>query len=151
MLDIRKIRENPDLFRERLARRNGGDEKLIAQVLALDEKRRKLLQEGEALKGERNRASKEIGAIKAKGGDMAENSAKMKAIGDEITADRPRTGRARRPSRPTFCCASRIINHDSVPVGKSAADNRIERVVGEPAEVRFQAQAALGNRHASSA
>ena len=39
----------------------------------LDEKRRKLLQEGEALKSERNRASKEIGAVKAKGGDIAES------------------------------------------------------------------------------
>ena len=41
MLDIRKIRENPDYHRERLARRNAGDEKLIAHVLVLDEKRRK--------------------------------------------------------------------------------------------------------------
>ena len=39
MLDIRKIRENPDAFRERLGHRNGGDELLIAQVLQLDEKR----------------------------------------------------------------------------------------------------------------
>ena len=43
---------------------------------SLDEKRRKHLQESEALKSERNRASKEIGAIKAKGGDIAEVSAR---------------------------------------------------------------------------
>jgi seryl-tRNA synthetase len=42
MLDIRKIRENPDSFRERLGRRHGGDDLLVAQVLQLDEKRRKL-------------------------------------------------------------------------------------------------------------
>ena len=86
MLDIRKIRENPDLFRERLGRRNAGDELLIAQVLQLDEKRRKLLQESEALKSERNKASKEIGALKAKGGDVSQMSAQMKAVGEQITA-----------------------------------------------------------------
>src|SRR5271154_2796436 len=85
MLDIRKIRETPDFYRERLARRNTGDEKLIGHLVALDEKRRKHLQEGEALKSERNRASKEIGAIKAKGGDITEVSAKMKTVGDQIT------------------------------------------------------------------
>src|SRR5476649_173025 len=85
MLDIRKIRENPDFYRERLARRNTGDEKLIAHLLVLDEQRRKHLQESEALKSERNRASKEIGAVKARGGDIAEISAKMKAVGEQIT------------------------------------------------------------------
>ena len=67
MLDIRKIRENPDFYRERLARRNSGDEKYLDQILALDEQRRKCLQENEALKSERNRTSKEIGALKASG------------------------------------------------------------------------------------
>src|SRR5271155_1685642 len=84
MLDIRKIRENPDFYRERLARRNSGDEKLIERVLVLDEQRRKRLQESEALKSERNRTSKEIGAVKAKGGDITEVSAKMKAVGEQI-------------------------------------------------------------------
>jgi len=80
MLDIRKIRENPDFYRERLARRNTGDEKLISHLLVLDEKRRKHLQESEALKSERNRASKEIGAT--------------------------RNSSASKPSRPISSCAS---------------------------------------------
>src|SRR5271155_5225140 len=71
MLDIRKIRENPDFYRERLARRNSGDEKLIAHVLVLDEEIRKLKQEGEALKSHKNRAAKMIGEVFAKGfGEM---------------------------------------------------------------------------------
>ena len=44
MLDIRKIREKPDFFRERLALRHGGDEKSISEILSLDERRRMLLQ-----------------------------------------------------------------------------------------------------------
>jgi seryl-tRNA synthetase len=137
MLDIRKIRENPDLFRERLGRRNAGDDLLIAQVLQLDEKRRKLLQESEALKAERNKASKEIGALKAKGENVAEKSAQMKAVGEQIAAlDRELVTLETEQNDLLL----RIPNapHDSVPVGKTAADNRIERVIGEPAKFDFQ-------------
>jgi seryl-tRNA synthetase len=137
MLDIRKIRENPDFYRERLARRNTGDEKLIAHVLVLDEKRRKHLQESEALKSERNRASKEIGAIKAKGGDIAEKSAEMKALGER---DAKLTQEVTSIETELTDLLLRIpnVNHDSVPVGKTPEENRIERVVGKPASFDFK-------------
>ena len=137
MLDIRKIRENPDLFREKLACRHTGDDKLIDRIVALDEEIRKLKQQGEALKSDRNRASKEIGAIKAKGGDIAEATAKMKTAGDQIAQiDRDLTVK----DTELIDILLRIpnINHDTVPVGATAADNRIERVVGKPAEFAFQ-------------
>ena len=137
MLDIRKIRENPDFFRERLARRNSGDEKLIAQVLILDEQRRKHLQEGEALKSERNRASKEIGAIKAKGGDIAEASAKVKAVGDQITRIDQEVTKIE-TEQTDLLLRIPNVNHDSVPVGTTAEDNRIERIVGESAKFDFK-------------
>jgi len=137
MLDIRKIRENPDFFRERLARRNSGDESLIAQVLVLDEQRRKHLQEGEALKSERNRASKEIGAIKAKGGDIAEASAKVKAVGDQITRIDQEVTKIE-TEQTDLLLRIPNVNHDSVPVGKTAEDNRLERVVGEAVKFDFK-------------
>src|SRR5258708_7174356 len=116
MLDLRKIRENPDFYRERLARRNTGDEKLIAHLLHLDEQRRKHLQKSEALKSERNRASKEIGAIKAKGGDISEVSAKMKAVGDQIAKlDHEVAGIETEQSDLLLRIPN--VNHDSVPVG----------------------------------
>jgi len=137
MLDIRKIRENPDYYRERLARRNTGDEKLIGHVLVLDEKRRKHLQEGEALKSERNRASKEIGAIKAKGGDIAEVSAKMKAVGEQIARiDQELAGIE--TEQTDLLLRIPNVNHDSVPVGKTPEENRIERVIGKPASFDFK-------------
>jgi seryl-tRNA synthetase len=137
MLDIRKIRENPDYYRERLARRNTGDEKLIAQALVLDEKRRKHLQESEALKSERNRASKEIGAIKAKGGDIAGKSAEMKALGER---DAKLTQEVTAIEAELTDLLLRIpnVNHDSVPIGQSAEENRIERFVGKAAAFDFK-------------
>jgi seryl-tRNA synthetase len=140
MLDIRKIRDNPDLFRERLGRRNGGDELLVAQVLQLDEKRRKLLQQSEALKGERNRTSKEIGVLKAQGGDVAAKSAEMKAVGDQI-AGLDRELATLETEQTELLLGIPNLPHESVPVGKTAADNRVERVVGEPAKFDFQPKA----------
>jgi seryl-tRNA synthetase len=139
MLDVRKIRENPDFFRDNLARRNSGDEKLIAQVLILDEQRRKHLQESEALKSERNKASKEIGAIKAKGGDIGEISAKMKTVGEQISRLDQDLARIE-AEQSDLLLRIPNVNHDSVPVGKTAEDNRIERVVGKPAEHAFKAK-----------
>ena len=137
MLDIRKIRENPDDFRTRLSLRGTGDEKLIGQILGLDEEIRKLKQEGEALKSERNRASKEIGAIKAKGGDIADISAKMKTAGDRI-AKIDQELAVKETELIDILLRIPNVNHESVPIGKTAADNRIERVVGKPAAFEFK-------------
>jgi seryl-tRNA synthetase len=160
MLDVRKIRENPDFFRERLGRRNAGDDLLVAKVLQLDERRRKRLQESEALKGERNRKSKEIGVLKTSGKQqaathpgatsfleslghfdpLAEPIAKLstetKIIGEEITKiDRELAELEVEQSDLLL----RIPNvpHESVPVGKTAGDNRLEREVGEKAAFDF--------------
>jgi seryl-tRNA synthetase len=139
MLDIRKIRENPELFREKLARRHTGDEKLIGPVLHLDEQRRNYLQEIETLKSERNRVSKEIGKIKSQGGDIPyplsnqanEINVRIDVVGTKKIAECEAELRELLLRMPN-------INHDTVPVGATAADNRVERVVGQPAEFDFK-------------
>src|SRR5215471_14156081 len=65
MLDIKLIRDRPDFVRERLASRGAGDEAQVEKVLQLDEQRRKLLGQVEALKAQRNLVSKEIGVLMA--------------------------------------------------------------------------------------
>ena len=85
MLDIKLIRERPDFVRQRLATRGAGDEAHIDELLKLDEQRRKLLAEVEALKAQRNRVSKEIGALMGQK-KLAEAEAKKKET--------------RRPGRP---------------------------------------------------
>ena len=137
MLDIRKIRENPDFYRERLARRHTGDEKLITQVLVLDEKRRKLLQENEALKSDRNRTSKEIGALKAKGIDITEVSAQVKKLGESISQNDQAQVNLE-TALTDLLLRIPNVNHDTVPVGKGPEDNRIERVIGKPASFDFK-------------
>ena len=59
MLDIKLIREDPEPFRQALARR--GLAERVDELLAADERRRELTQRVEALRAEQNRASKAIG------------------------------------------------------------------------------------------
>ena len=86
MLDIKLIREKPDLVRQRLATRGAGDESLIDKILQADEQRRKCLTEVESLKSRRNRVSKEIGALmgRKKIQEAEERVQKVNAIDDEI-------------------------------------------------------------------
>ena len=69
MHDIKAIRENPEAFDAALARR--GDASVTAGVLALDEARRAKISAAETAQAEQNKASKLVGAAKAKG-DEAE-------------------------------------------------------------------------------
>src|SRR3712207_8807750 len=82
MLDIRLFREQPELVRDAL-RKRGDDVALVDQIIAGDERRRRLLVEVEQLKAERNAVSKDIGKMR----DKAEREARiaeMRAVGDRI-------------------------------------------------------------------
>ena len=84
MLDINLIRERPEIVRKSLKDRQM-DPSPVDAILELDEKRRALLTEVEALKADRNAVSKEIGQMK----DAAERQAKidaMRAVGEKISA-----------------------------------------------------------------
>ena len=85
MLDIKRIRENPDAVKEGLVKR-GADIALVDGVLKLDQERRGILSEVEALNGKRNKVSKEIGAAKKRGEDTTEIQKEMRELGEKISA-----------------------------------------------------------------
>ena len=64
MLDIKLIRENPDKIKAGLKAKEVDCDELIDRILELDEQRRTLLQQTEALKAEQNKVSKQIPALK---------------------------------------------------------------------------------------
>lgn len=136
MLDLRLIRTQPDEFRRRIASRGRGDEALIDQLLAIDEKRRLNLQKNEALKSERNKASKEVGARKAKGEPADEILAKMKQVSDDIAAlDRELA--ELEATQQSILLTIPNAPQDTVPVGTDASANREERVWGKPVQHDF--------------
>jgi seryl-tRNA synthetase len=139
MLDIRLVRENAAQVRQRLAARGGGDEAKIDELIDLDKMRRSILTEVEALKSERNRVSKEIGALMAqKKADEAEaKKAETRKIGDTI-AEMDRAVLAADKARDEVLLRIPNIPHSSVPVGKSAEDNPEVRRWGQPAQFSFK-------------
>ena len=139
MLDIRTLREQPDHVRERLASRGAGDEARVGEALSLDEQRRKYLAEVELLKAQRNKVSKEIGALMAqKKTDEAEARKKeTRQIGDQITELDKKVAEVE-AARDELLLKLPNLPHATVPAGKSAADNAEIRTWGEPPKFSFK-------------
>ena len=87
MLDIRYIKENTDDVIKRLAAKGKDAREEIAEILALDAKRREIIARNDALKAEKNQVSKAIPQYKKEGKDTTEIFARMKQIGEQIKAD----------------------------------------------------------------
>ncbi len=139
MLDIKLIREQPDSVRQRLASRGAGDEARIDELLALDEQRRKAIAEVEQLKAQRNRVSKEIGALMAqkKTAEAEAKKQETREIGERITALDRTVGEVEQ-ARDRLLARLPNLPHESVPAGKSSADNPIVRAWGELPKFDFK-------------
>ncbi len=142
MLDIKLIRDEPDLVRQRLAARGAGDESRVDQVLQLDEQRRKLLTEVEVLKAERNRASKEIGALMGQKRIEEADARKRETreLGDRIAA-MDKQAIESDEARQKLMLEIPNLPHESVPLGKTAEDNPIVRIFGEKPVQDFKPKA----------
>jgi len=132
VLDIKLIREKADFVRQRLATRGAGDEAKIDELLKLDEQRRKLLAEVETLKAQRNKVSKEIGALmgQKKIAEAEEKKAETKNLGDKISALDKQAVEVE-AARNALMLQLPNLPHGSVKIGKSAEDNPVIRVHGE--------------------
>lgn len=141
MLDIRLVRENPAGVREKLASRGGGDEARVDDLVRLDEERRSLLTEVESLKSQRNKVSKEIGALmgQKKVEEAEAKKAETRKIGDQI-AEMDKAVAIVERERDEILLRIPNLPHDSVPMGKSAEDNPEIRVWGEKKKFDFKAK-----------
>jgi seryl-tRNA synthetase len=138
VLDIKLIREKPDFVRARLSTRGAGDEVKIDELLKLDEQRRKILTEVETLKAQRNRASKEIGALmgQKKTAEADAKKAETKELGDKIAAlDKEAT--QTETSLAALMLQLPNLPHESVKAGTTAEDNPVIRTSGEKAVFAF--------------
>jgi len=130
MLDIRLIREKPDFVRERLAARGGGDDAKIDDVLRVDIERRKAETALQQLNADRKRFSKEIGGKKSRGEATTELEQRVRDIGDQIADLNARTTAAEEEQNDLLLRMANLP-HESVPIGKDAAANRVVRTWGE--------------------
>jgi seryl-tRNA synthetase len=138
MLDIRRIRSNPEAVIQALSKRHGDFP--IDQVLSLDEKRRNIIIQVEEMKAEQNRVSKQVPILKKEGKDVSETFVQMKKLSDEVKEldlvlkevdEEIKSILLQIPNTP----------HESVVEGETDADNVEIMKWGEPKEFDFQPKA----------
>lgn len=137
MLDIKLIREQPDFVAERLALK--GEHGCVQAVLELDTKRRKIIEETDALKSRRNGLSKEIAVAAKSGANVEPLKEESREIGEKIAAgDEALRGLEAELSEIMFGIPN--LPHESVPQGASAAENVPVREWGKETTFDFQAK-----------
>ena len=138
MLDIRRIRENPEEIARLVSRR--GKEFRFDNLLQMDAERRSAIAETESLKAKKNAVSKQIPVLKKKGEDTSALFAEMKQESDRIKALDDRVAELDEAIR-TEMLAIPNVPHASVPDGLSDADNVEIRRFLEPTKFDFEPKA----------
>src|SRR5262245_43074197 len=134
MLDIKLIREQPELVKAGIARR-GDDPAIIDQILALDTRRRELLNQVETLKATRNAVSKEIGKMKEPAAREAK-IAEMRGVGDQIAALDHEVAEVEREWHFQMLMLPNLPPPE-VPTGSGEHDNVVVRTEGQPRAFDF--------------
>ena len=144
MLDIKFIRENPELIKENIKKKfQDAKLPLVDEVLALDEENRAAMTRANELRSARNSLSKQVGMLmgqaKKDPSKLAEAEAvkaQVKANADELAALEVREGELAEKIRKIMLVIPNIID-SSVPIGESDEFNvEVERF-GEPATPNF--------------
>jgi seryl-tRNA synthetase len=134
MLDINFIREHPEVVKSALVALNA--EAPVDAVLALDARRREILQQAETLRAERNAASKEIGRSRDPATRQVQIEA-MRAVGDQIQALEEEL---KAVEADLYAAMLQVPNlpGPGVPVGPDDSHNIVIRQEGEPRSLGFE-------------
>lgn len=134
MLDIKEVRQNPDILDRAALKKSTVDK---SEVLALDEKRRKIIQEVEELKQKRNESSKMIPAMKKEGKDTTALMEEMKVLSDKVKElDNAQKEIDDQLTNLMYMIPN--VPHESVPVGNSDEDNVEVKKFSTPREFDFE-------------
>ena len=140
MIDIKLIRENPDFVKENI-KKKFQDEKLplVDEVRDLDEKYRAAKQHGDDLRAERNRVSKQIGALMREGKkeDAEACKQRVKDVDKELETLEVEENNMQEEIRKRMLVIPQIID-PSVPIGKGDSENVELQKFGEPVVPDFE-------------
>ncbi|MBO7333914.1 MAG: serine--tRNA ligase [Lachnospiraceae bacterium] len=140
MIDIKFLRENPEVVKENIKKKFQDDKlPLVDEVIALDEARRKSQQEADDIKMQKNKISKEIGALMAQG--KREEAEKLK---EEVAKDAEKLKELEEKQREFEEKTTKImmvipnIIDPTVPIGKDDSENVEIKRYGEPVVPDFE-------------
>ncbi|MBO4326642.1 MAG: serine--tRNA ligase [Clostridia bacterium] len=138
MLDIKAIRQDPELLTRALEKRHSKID--LAEFLALDKKRRELIAESEALKSKQNEASRLIPGYKKEGKDISGLMAEMKSIADKVKELDGKTKEIDDAIEKVMLTIPNIPN-ELVPEGEDDRFNQEIRKFGTPTQFDFEPKA----------
>ena len=140
MLDIKFVRENPEVVKENM-RKKFQDEKipLVGEVLKEDKELRQAQQHADDLRSKRKKISKEIGIMMSQGKKKEAEAikAQISEIAEELDALEEREEKLRESVKNKMMQIPNIID-DSVPIGKDDSENVELEKYGEPVVPDFE-------------
>jgi seryl-tRNA synthetase len=136
MLDIKLIREKPELVREALEKRGYSPDSIgtIDNILEVDGRYRSLLRQTEELRAKHNEASKQLSTSKEKPPELI---AQMRQLGEQISSLQQQTKEAK-ATLDSLLLDLPNLPHPGVPLGRGADDNVVVRTWGKPGEFPFK-------------
>jgi len=136
MIDIKLIRETPDVIKQRLKKKGADHASEIDRIVYLDTQRRALISESETDKAEQNKVSKLIPQIKKDGGDTAEVILRMNALKEKIRESEIKLREVEDEFESLMLCLPNLPDDDLAPGGKE--NNEPLRYFGEPLKFDFE-------------
>ncbi|MDE7279309.1 MAG: serine--tRNA ligase [Oscillospiraceae bacterium] len=140
MLDIKFVRDNPDAVKENIKKKFQDSKlELVDEVIAIDAELRAAKTEADELRANRNKASKEIGALMAQGKKDEAEAAKKRVteFADRLAALEAKETELSEKLNKDMMVIPNIID-PSVPIGKDDSENvELERF-GEPVVPNFE-------------
>ena len=118
MLDIKKIRENPEEIKAAMKKRCLDLDSVVDDILKIDIERRKLSTQTDQMKSEQNSVSKKIPLLKKSGEDIAPILAKMKELSTEITESAAKVSELEEQQRSLLLSLANIPDEDLAAGGK---------------------------------
>lgn len=138
MLDIKLIRENPDVVRNDLKKRQNTEKlKWVDELIDADKKRRDIIQQVNELRKKRNEITQEIAKLKKEGKDVSKKLKEVKDIPSKIKKLEDKLAEYEEKIKYYLMRLPNIL-HESVPFGKDEHDNVVIRVVGKKPEFDFE-------------
>lgn len=135
MIDLGLLREQPEIIRKSMQARQM-DDSPVDRVLELDQRRREIIQQVEALKAERNAVSKEIGQMKDAQARQAKIDA-MRQVGERIAVLDEQLRQVEAELNDTLAVIPNIPD-ERTPFGKDENENVVIKTVGEPRQYDFE-------------
>ena len=136
MLDLKRMKEHPQEVIDLLAKKGRDAKAEVARILELDEQRRALVSETDALKAKQNAVSKQIPAMKKAGQDTAPIFAEMNELKETIKGQDARIAAVESELRDLMLALPNLPDPDLLPGGKE--NNQPLRYFGEPHKFDFE-------------